>query len=380
MPTLFMSHATEDDTTISRIAAALRDNGVEPWIDHESLAPGINWDRAIQEAINTCDILLFAVSKHSIESTVCGDEWNHALDLEKLVVPIMIDDAVTNLDMPFRLKRLQWIDFRGDFDAALQRLLRLIGMKAAATTPPPNIVAGELPLLEWVNIPASETTLVGQDDAIIRVEVPAFEISKYPVLVAQYAVFVNEHGYDQQDVWTDTGWAWKTEQFISKPRFWLEKAWHHDRHPVVGVSWYEALAFTRWLGRITDSQIRLPEEPQWQAAAGGGINWAFAYGNTFDALRCNTMESEQERTTPADAYPAGVSPHGVYDLSGNVWEWCLNLWQADALGKTDVDAPGYRVNRGGSWRGDKRLATTIYRNLDQPTVRESFVGFRLVRL
>jgi formylglycine-generating enzyme required for sulfatase activity len=118
------------------------------------------------------------------------------------------------------------------------------------------------------------------------VDIPgkSYSIARYPLTNAQYATFVEAGGYNQRQWWTDAGWdarlqglavdwskgeAVATSQRWTEPRYWNDGKFNPADHPVVGVSWYEALAFCRWLSDQLDEQVTLPTEDQWQYAAQG---------------------------------------------------------------------------------------------------------------
>ncbi|MBC7811168.1 MAG: SUMF1/EgtB/PvdO family nonheme iron enzyme, partial [Burkholderiales bacterium] len=198
------------------------------------------------------------------------------------------------------------------------------------------------------------------------VEIPdkSYSIAKYPITNAQYAKFIEAGGYDQREWWTDEGWDAKLKGLVldystgeavatnnawTEPRFWKDSTFNGVEQPVVGVSWYEALAFCLWLSNAMGENIMLPGEDQWQYAAQGGGR-KYPWGNEWDCTRCNNSVKpcESSVTTPVRQYEGkGDSPFGVVDMSGNVWEWCLT----DFENKTnDMNSPASsRVIRGGSW-------------------------------
>ena len=108
----------------------------------------------------------------------------------------------------------------------------------------------------------------------------------------------------------------------SEPRFWHDAAFNNPSQPVVGVCWYEAMAYATWLAAVTGQPYRLPTEPEWEWAARRGGR-PFPWGNGWDADRLNSLEGEDRvmRTTPVGVYPHGATPDGIHDLAGNVWEW-----------------------------------------------------------
>jgi formylglycine-generating enzyme required for sulfatase activity len=149
---------------------------------------------------------------------------------------------------------------------------------------------------------------------------------------------------------------------------------------VVGVSWYEAVAFCHWLSAASGEKIALPTEQQWQRAAQGDDGRAFPWGNTWDAGKCNNNVDKKGigRTTPVTAYPGGSSPFGVFDLSGNVWEWCLTSY-AEESNDVNIEAE-YRVLRGGSWNDDDiDVFRAPSRDRNYPNGRNGNWGFRCAR-
>jgi formylglycine-generating enzyme required for sulfatase activity len=230
-----------------------------------------------------------------------------------------------------------------------------------------------LPMLEWCNIPAGwvtiEFTYLHVDAAYHKEHfVEAFRISKYPVTFAQFQAFI-----DAPDGFYNEAW-WQAHG--SQPSAPGRQAWPIDNHPRETVSWYDAVAFCFWLSDKTGLAISLPTEQQWQRAAQGDDGHEYPWGNEFGSSRCNTFETDINRTTPVDQYPNGISPYGVYDMAGNVWEWCLNEWENPE--RAGLAGGPIRVLRGGSWSGHKLNARCACRNLNLADNRATIIGFRVV--
>jgi formylglycine-generating enzyme required for sulfatase activity len=141
--------------------------------------------------------------------------------------------------------------------------------------------------------------------------------------------------------------------------------------PCTKVSWYEAVAFCRWLSSKSGLEIMLPTEQQWQRAAQGDDGREYPWGDEFDPSRCN-FGNNVGGPTPVTKYPLGASPYGVMNMSGNTWEWCLNEWGADS---TRLKGNGVRGVRGGSWGFYQNLARAAARNWHDPgdwAVNQSF--------
>ena len=194
-----------------------------------------------------------------------------------------------------------------------------------------------LPEFVWLPVPGGEITLEGNAGTF---PVQPFAISKYPVTWAQYRSFLEaEDGYRQQRWWR--GLAERQAQPGEQYR-------QQDNHPAENVSWYDAVAFCRWLSARLGYEVRLPTEWEWQqAATGGDPAREYPWGADWRPEYTNTLESGLGRTTAVGLYPQGASPVGALDMSGNVWEWCLN--EHDHPQRTGLSGTARRVVRGGSW-------------------------------
>ncbi len=236
----------------------------------------------------------------------------------------------------------------------------------------------------WVEIPAGKVTVIenNYDDSYVKkgqelvINVPTFNIAKYPITNAQYAKFVEANGYGERKWWKEAGWPTKVEKGWTEPRFWKLPQWNKPDYPVVAISWFEAMAYCKWLSEVTRQKINLPTEQQWQRAAQGDTSLAYPWGDEFDKSRCNF---DTKATSSVLHYEGkGDSPFDVTDLSGNVWEWCATNFRS---GASDVDAaPEPVVLRGGSYTVFLESLLRVNRRfLDQPVARNTDLGFRIVR-
>jgi formylglycine-generating enzyme required for sulfatase activity len=261
-----------------------------------------------------------------------------------------------------------------------------------------------------------------------------FWIGKYPVTNAQYARFLKPENFADRNLWEDfprfaspqenyrimdstgkAGWDWLQKELRDKgnpvedgvlyPRYWWDTRFGAQRPsaPVVGVTWWEANAYARWLrrhwealeegrqgarlGLAKPALIRLPREDEWVKAAsspatsgpaaGGEADGRYAFGtmeNPEEEITrfCNTSESGIRRTTPVWTYPQGASPNGAMDMSGNVWEWQGNHYDKDH------DTWAYR---GGSWLSNHPNARVSFRDPSFGLHDWYYgIGFRLVSL
>ncbi len=237
--------------------------------------------------------------------------------------------------------------------------------------------SGPYLLPEFVDIPAGEFLMGSEmhdnEKPVHRVPVEAFAIARYPVTNAQYAVFVQATGREPPHHW---------EGGQMQP--------HLANHPVVYVTWHDAVAYCRWLSQETGQEYRLPTEADWERAARGGLPSpsegegvrVWPWGDEWDAEKCNSVEGGPGTTTPVGIYPAGASPEGVLDVAGNVWEWCSSLYKPYPYdpgdGRENAEAGGRRVLRGGSFDDDLGRVRCAYRLWFRPLSRYVDLGFRVM--
>lgn len=199
-----------------------------------------------------------------------------------------------------------------------------------------------------------------------EVTVRSFEVSKYLVTVEEYGAFIEAGGYSSKEFWDSRQFGSHTQ-----PKRWTEQVRFPNR-PVVGVSWFEAEAYCRFVG------ARLPTEEEWEMLACGGGR-SFPWGNSAPTTneRCN-HGGIIGHTTSVGLFPSGDSPHGVCDLLGNVWEWCSN-W-AGSYDKPGGSDQALKILRGASWY--ERPAGSVrptYRGVNKPEDRYMLLGFRVAR-
>lgn len=232
-----------------------------------------------------------------------------------------------------------------------------------------------IPLLEWCQIPAGVLPItIGknghtQHDTIF---VDTFYMSKYPVTNYQFQLFVDDpSGYANPRWWDFSQFArsWRMEN--PEP---LQSQFQGDDRPRENVTWYEAMAFCNWLSEQVGMRITLPTRQQWQRAAKGDDNRIYPWGNEFDPGACNTRESRIRQTTLVMRYANGVSAFGVYDMAGNVWEWCLN----GNYEECDITTNNARAVQGGSYISAHERAQTNFHFVLSPEYHYGSIGLRLV--
>jgi len=226
-----------------------------------------------------------------------------------------------------------------------------------------------------VRVPAGEF-LMGSDPALDpaalapeqprhRVSVSEFFIGQYPVTNAQFQTFVDTARY-QLPASLPTG---------------------QETHPVVNVSWDDAVAFCKWLSQATSRTFRLPTEAEWEKAARGEAGRIYPWGNEWEVSRLNGENMHGGPTPVGQFSPAGDSPLGLADVSGNVWEWCADWYAEKAYARRagavahnprgPADGEGCVV-RGGAFDSSARHVRCAHRNWYYPFNARKNVGFRVV--
>ncbi len=226
---------------------------------------------------------------------------------------------------------------------------------------------------EMVLIPAGEFLMgsdPNQDEQAYSDEQPQrslylsdYYLAKTPVTNAQYLAFVQATDHERPEHWKGGK--------IPKGK---------EDHPVVYVTWHDAVAYCTWLAELTGKLCRLPTEAEWEKGARGADGRVYPWGDQFDESRCNTSESGIRDTTSVYKYPDGASPYGLLDMTGNVWEWTSSLYEPYPYdpkdGRENPNSSERRVLRGGSFLNDEDFARCAYRSY-LPYVRDWNCGYRV---
>jgi len=215
-----------------------------------------------------------------------------------------------------------------------------------------------------------------------------FAMGRYAVTRGEFKIFVDATGHkmpDEMVIYEDSKWEMRKGRSYRNPGFAQS-----DDHPVVGVSWEDAQAYIRWLNGKTGQTYRLPSEAEWEYACRAGSDTPFWCGGTISTDQANydgnyphngPKGEFRKKTVPVESFEP--NPFGLYQLHGNVWEWCDDWYGDYKKGhQTDPQGPSsgsYRVFRGGSWSFFARILRSANRGGDSPGSRGSDLGFRLLR-
>lgn len=253
---------------------------------------------------------------------------------------------------------------------------------------------------EMITIPAGEFIMGNNNGSWEEkpehsVYLTTYQIGKYEVTRGEFRKFMEAGGYSNRTFWSDEGWKWKEGRYIiyagmygkvdsvirpdsdrkrTEPQYWkAEQEWkghgyghpkfvQTDNHPVVGVTYYEAEAYCKWAGG------RLPTEAEYEKAARwtGSHSNIWPWGDTWDPEKDNNPSDHNpagggfrvNQSAPVGSYPAGASPYGCMDMTGNAYEWCSDWAKSYPGCIKPYDYAGlYHIVKGGCWDDPEAKAT-----------------------
>jgi formylglycine-generating enzyme required for sulfatase activity len=228
-----------------------------------------------------------------------------------------------------------------------------------------------LPLpLDWVTVPAGNFlmgAIDGYGDSVPThtVYLNAYQIGKYEVTNQQYAQCVT------------SGLCRPTLDYEGPPYRYTDP--QYAQHPVVYVTWYDAVSFCAWSGG------RLPTEAEWEKAARGTDRRTYPWGLQLPRAKLANYDNIVDDTTEVGSYPGGASPYGALDMAGNVWEWVADWYSQNYYGRSPSQNPAgprtgsWKVARGGSFNSWSRAIQTTYRGAGEPGFAGGGVGIRCAR-
>jgi formylglycine-generating enzyme required for sulfatase activity len=248
----------------------------------------------------------------------------------------------------------------------------------------------------------------GEDNEkpIHSVTVSDFYIGKYEVTVAEFKKFITATGYKTDAEKEGNSIIYTTKWEVMKGVYWKHDTKGDLRrrsdynHPVIHVSWNDATAYCKWLQETTGKGYRLPTEAEWEyAARGGNQSKNYKYAGTNDESSLYRYANFADKNTDFSwsvksqndnyAYTAPVGKYlsnelGIYDMSGNVWEWCSDWYGSDYYKNSSSNNPkgansgAYRVLRGGAWINLPAYCRIAFLDRSTPTSRYNNFGFRVV--
>lgn len=240
---------------------------------------------------------------------------------------------------------------------AITFFLILVGISTSIAQSYPEMIT-----VEGGNYTMGDTEMEGEknEQPTHQVTLKTFKIAKTETTVAQWKVFCNATGRSMPET---PSWGWI------------------DSHPIVNVNYGDAVAYCDWLAEKMDADYRLPTEAEWEYAARGGKQskgTKYSGGRSLDNAGWYNANSDSKTHSVATKNPNEL---GIYDMSGNVWEWCKD-WYGDYSATAQTNPKGatsgaYRVLRGGSWLYSAPFCRVASRGGNAPSIRNLNIGFRV---
>jgi hypothetical protein len=366
-----VSALSAEDTRLVRVRPG---DAATVELAHETLMqlwPALShWIERRREALRTRDQIVLEAKAWAALGHPTEQRWPHEM-LEQARALFaeagLLADLESDLDIAeFLIPKPDWLqaELLCSRTDAVRR--EEIGLRLARIGDPrPGVGVHEAtPSIAWCDLPAGEVLI--ETHGLFRVG--PFRISAYPVTQAQFETFI-----DAPDGFREARW-WKG---IERGDPMAGRLRRLCNYPATHVSWFDAVAFSRWLSARLGYVVRLPDEWEWQwAAQSARPGFVYPWGRDWRADHANTEEGDVGRATAVGMYPLGRSAQGVYDLAGNTWEWCRNGY--DKPGIRREDGHGSRTLRGGSWRVNHGFARADFRLDGLPDDRMPGASFRLV--
>lgn len=437
MPHLFISYSRTNEAYAHGLGDYLATNGFDIWID-DRIEYGDEWIFVLEQAVADCAAIIVIMTPESRTSRWVRLEIQWAINNDKPIFPLLLAGEVWGVLNPFYA--IQVLDGALPNDQFLTRLGRHVsprqdkqgvnvappldssnssvrGLDEVLFSAPPGIDPISLYHTNWfktetldppmIEVEAGPFQMGTQEhqwdditnfnmlrwtkrtEHIREITLPRYAISKHPITQQQYRRFVEDGGYHIQRYWTREGWDHRGRGTWESPLGWQATADENmEQHPVVGVSWYEAYAYCRWLSTQSEKTYTLPTEAEWEKAARGPEGRIYPWGNHWESARCNTIDSHAAAGESTDhnhqieqvgSYPHGDSVYGVSDMSGNVLEWCFDVFQLyyDPTCASNLADRSARVVRGGAYYLPRYFARAAFRHRLAPFSRLRYVGFRI---
>lgn len=363
---VFISYSSRDKNIADAVCHSLEENGIACWIAPRDVLAGTRYATQIMQSIKACKVMVLIFSENSNNSEHVGNEIDKGFNSGKPIIPFMIDKAEMNDELEYYLGRKHWLiaypDYKNKTADLVSSILRLLGRDHPVMEKGPDSVSIKMVRIEGGTYIMGATIEQGKDadeseKPPHKVILDSFEISESPITVAQYREYCNATGAKMP---VAPSWGWI------------------DNHPIVNVSWFDADNFAKWKG------CRLPTEAEWEFAARGGNlskHYKYSGGNTPNEIGWFADNTGLTGTRPVRAKKSNEL--GLYDMSGNVYEWC-NDWKYEYTSDDQVNPCGadtgiVKASKGGSWHSSTRSLRVSNRDDDPPEFYSHNVGFRIAR-
>ena len=398
---VFISFNQDQADLAERFSRVLEDEGFTVWFAPKAIKGGEPWSEAFAEAAANSQVMLLIWSSGASNSKYVQTEFLEAIEHGRVIIPILRDSTRLPAVIEKNYQAISMIgtntkDFYNKIGEIIERIEEYLPQAHYPPIDPPIF----LPVPAGPFYPGSATDPERYGNELASYEsfdvYYDYEFAKYPVLVPEYRIFLEEaEGYLQSAYWTEAGWTWLERLGVEQPHNWPQQDdSKYDRYPVFGVSFYEAVAYGKWYTAFRNDGFiyRLPTETEWEKAARGGTELfsryanplprrIYPWGDHWDRTFANTQESGWKEIISVDMHPdQASSPYGIVGMAGNLSEWCINVpsnYPSCAIDSSEANAR--RVQRGGNWQytmSDVRCSCRVV----QPPAERHLTSIRLVRV
>ena len=375
---VFLCHNSKDKPHVRKIAEQLQQYDLKPWLDIWELPPGRSWQRLLEKQIEQINSAAVFVGEDGFGPWQKQEIYaflSEFVNRDCPVIPVLLPNAPTKPELPVFLRQFTWVDFRiSDPDPMYQLRWGITGKKPQLinSAPSPSLQISQSPSsfietlpgdikLEMVKIPAGTFTM-GSDEnddekPKHQVKLQEFYLGKYPVTQEQYQTIMGNNPSNFKD---------------------------NPKNPVEMVTWDNAQEFCQKLREKTGKKYRLPSEAEWEYACRAGTQTRYYFGD--DEMKLGEYAWYGENSD-SKTHPVGEKkPNnwGLYDINGNVWEWCEDGWHKnyenaakDGTAWNDNHSQTNRkVLRGGSWDVNPWYCRSAHRFYLTPDLPNHLLGFR----
>ncbi|HAT49100.1 MAG: SUMF1/EgtB/PvdO family nonheme iron enzyme [Nitrospirae bacterium] len=372
---LLLIHDADMEAFAEQLAHLLADAGVHVWPKTARRWVSHEWLQHLDPIRARVGAVAFLPGGENrlFSDAECEEGLNYLASDCRLITVFAPDSPVApKLPAPLTEKGAVVIDARSSLAAGAKTLVNAVhGREITATK-----ILEPLPGLRLLPVDGGIFTMGdnkgnSHEKPEHLVKISSFLLAETPVTNQQYGLFLK---------------ATKRKE----PTYWRNQKFSDPQQPVVGVDWDDAVAFCAWLGKESGVEILLPSEAQWEYAARGSDGRVYPWGgdNPTKELACFGLDWEKGKPELVGQYPAGCGPFGHLDLAGNVWEWCLDIWNAKVYesrtGAVPIQNPvvneggqGRHSVRGGSWYFAAGLLRAAKRDWGHTGYRIGYLGFRV---
>ncbi len=426
---VFISYSRTNQKIVDVFVSRLREEGFSIWIDRKGIESGDSFKSVIVKAISESNVVLFFSSEASNQSKWTAKEIGLATAFSKPIIPIKLDQSKYGNEVLFDLVNLDFVDYTDPFKRKdmMEKLINVLHSKIGRDIPPPTKKRKKKPYL-WYGVGVAVLLAItisvlfllngGEDNhqsnqstnlthlepekvfvvgnvsfKMLLVkggsfymgaqrdnpDLPGFDEDAAEDEEPVHEVKVNSFYMLESEV-TQSLWKEIMGEEPKEKEGWTEAYGKGDDYPAYNISWNDTQVFLKKLNALTHKQFRLPTEAEWEYAARGGHSTSYKYSGSDHVEYVCWYSKNATKTSPVKKRQENELH--LYDMSGNVWEWCGDNYSSydssDIQSKTDTLHQNDYVCRGGSWGSGEwrcRVSTRKYRNADHVS---KHLGFRIV--